>query len=400
MRRLGNLSGTTEPVAAGLLGVSGSSGGRSGPVPLLSDRHSGRGIRGLAGVLLGAALLWPAAASAQITWKPSWAFRYRDYYDPVSAEPRAAQTQVLFPGRSSSFPYAVNPGQSFAWDINLGQEIPIIGWEGNRTISDHDPVPPSSKGKKQFAFGLWFPLSFHMVEDMGKDESNPILNTDYRFGGMLKAQVGLPDKWGPIQQGHIGLRYVFLAHESTHVGDEFTLAATRIYGDKFQRVNVSYEYWELGGSFEPNFEFRDKKLNRLEMKFRYGLIRPYNQQKGWYTSELLQPPGTHATPSVRNFEPYADFEAFLAPDPDKGTLGPFVSLDFRNRTVYGYNRPVGTQEQVEGSLNIMAGVRQIRAGAAIRPSYYLRYYHGVNPAGQFRSQSNYQLYGFGVMFQF
>lgn len=35
------------------------------------------------------------------------------------------------------------------------------------------------------------PISFHMVEDF-KDDSSPIINTDYRFSGMIKTQVAWP----------------------------------------------------------------------------------------------------------------------------------------------------------------------------------------------------------------
>ena len=317
-------------------------------------------------------------------------FRDRAYYEPLSAEPRAAQTAVLFPAGSGSVPFAANPGRHLAWDISLGREIPILGWQSSRAGADELGVP-----QKSFGVGLFFPLSFHMIEDMGKDESNPILNTDYRFGGMVKAQWGLPHQWGPIQDGHVGLRYVFLGHESTHLGDEFTLAATRIYGRAFQRVNVSYEYWELGGSFEPNV-LAD---GRLRLRLRGGVIRVFDQQKGWYDSRLLQPFGDTIAPSRRNVEPYLGVDLSL--HPGANGFAPFGSFDFRDRTVYGYARnSAADPDDVQGSINILAGVHHVRDNANIQPSYYVRYYYGVNPAGQFRSQKNYQLFGIGIRFHF
>lgn len=48
----------------------------------------------------------------------------------------------------------------------------------------------------------------------------------------------------------------------------------------------------------------------------------------------------------------------------------------------------------------MVGLRQDRKSKGrfgkLSPTYYLRYYHGVNPNGQFRSQSHYTEFGFGV----
>ena len=340
------------------------------------------------------ALAAPASICAQTIFeklRPSWIFERHAYYDPLSAEPRAAAMKILFPGRSSSVPFAQHPGQSTVWDISVGDEIPLLGW----TAGDKPESEPTAQ--KKFGIGVWFPLSFHMIEDISKDDSKPILNTDYRFGVMIKAQWGLPSEWHHTHQSHIGLRYVPIAHESTHLGDEFTLNA-RIYGNSFERVNVSYQYWELGGSFEPNF-LTD---GRLETKFRGGMIHEaFHSGIGWYDAELLQPAGGTVTLSNRNIEPYAGAELFYSPDPDQGGLGPFLSFDYRDRTVYGYHRPSrAVPERVEGSINVLIGVRHIRVGARIRPSYYLRYYHGVNPAGQFRSQENYQLYGFGALFQF
>ncbi len=330
-----------------------------------------------------------------------WYFRNRDYYDPILADPRAAQTTVLFPASASSFPFAINPGRSLVWDISLGAEIPVFGF----ATATSSPAGVKPKG---FGIGLWFPISFHMIEDMGKDVSNPILNTDYRFSGMVKAQYGLPDR-GPFHSSHLGMKAQF-GHESTHLGDEFTLGALRTHPNDFLRVNVSYEYYDLGGSFEPNFG----ELGRYQFKFRAGDIWLWNPSNGWYTRELLQPFGQFVSGSNRNHEPYWQSEFYLQPGQCKGTgkchqLGWIISTDIRNRTIYQYtpapdatrtNRP----EPTEVSVNAMVGLRQLRSGpgpfGSITPTYFLRYYHGVNPNGQFRSQDKFQEYGFGVQFGF
>lgn len=348
-------------------------------------------LRSTSAVSLVCAALF-GVTGAQAQWKTTGPFERHPFYEPLAAEPRSAQMKVLFPARSSSFPWAVNAGQSFVWDISVGDEIPIVSFANTTALGEGEPAP-----QRRFAVGVFFPLSFHMIEDMGKDESNPILNTDYRFGAMIKAQYGLPAKWGKISDGHIGLRYVPIAHESTHLGDEFTLHATQKYGNAFRRVNVSYQYWELGGSFEPNF------LNdgRLQVKARGGVIREaFNGGRGWYNEDLIQPIGAKVTPSQRNYEPYAGFEAFLSPESGAG-WGPVMSVDIRNRTVYGYDRASRTvPEDTQLSYNTLIGLRQMRPNGRIQPSYFLRYYHGVNPAGQFRSQTNYQLYGLEIQFRF
>ena len=340
--------------------------------------------------LAGLAVCPVARAQFFSELKPTWVFERHDYYDPLPSEPRAAVTKVLFPGRASSFPDAQHPGQSYVWDITVGDEIPILGWS-NQKVDEGEPVPPHKWG-----LGVWFPLSFHMVEDMSKDDSAPILDTDYRFGGMIKFQYGL-GVWRKLHRSHLGVRYVPIAHESTHIGDEYTLHAVKLYGNQFKRVNVSYQYWELGGSFETDFFIKE---SNLRLKLRGGLIHEaFHHGIGWYDAELTQPVGGFVTPSKRNIEPYAGADLFLSPQ--SHSYGPFISVDYRDRTIYGYDRPSRSiPEQTEGSVNAMAGFRHVRDMSRIRPSFYLRYYHGVNPAGQFRSQDNYQEYGFGALFEF
>jgi len=325
-------------------------------------------------------------------WHP-WHFEPHSYYDPLAAEPRSAETKLLFLGRGSSVPFALNPGQSFIWDISVGAELPIVGMVSGDKGNRNSPV-----AAREFGFGLWIPASFHLLEDLGKDPSNPVLDTDYRFGGMVKGQYGLGDIGG-MHSGVLGLRYVPIAHESTHIGDEFTVGATRKYPNQFERVNVSYQYYELGGSFETDF-FEPDTTGTLHSIFRAGYIHEaFHSGIGWYDTALLYPDGGSVTASKRNYEPYVGAEAFYLPA--RRHMGPFFSIDVRNRTIYGYHRATAAvSEDTEWSVNSMAGWREDKNDRRFQPSYYLRYYHGVNPAGQFRSQANYQLFGLGLMVHF
>jgi hypothetical protein len=127
----------------------------------------------------------------------------------------------------------------------------------------------------------------------------------------------------------------------------------------------------------------------------------------------LQPYGEFVALSNRNHEPYAQAEFYIAPGQCKGTqkctqLGWIFSTDIRDRTIYQYTlvpdaTHVNAPEPTEVSVNAMAGVRQVRKGpgllGSITPTYFVRYYHGVNPNGQFRSQDKFQEYGW-VQFGF
>jgi len=341
------------------------------------------------------AILSATDAAAQ---KTIWALENHGYYNSILAEPRAAQTMVLFPAGADSFPFAVNEGAGLVWDISVGHEVPIVGFSTSKGTES-----PTGVAAGAFGLGIWMPLSFHVIEDMGKDDSNPILNTDYRFGGLLKAQWGLPDNTAGWSSAHVAAKFQF-GHESTHLGDEFTLGALRVHAADFIRVNVSYEYYDLGGAFEPNVGMD----GRYQIKVRAGDIWLWRPKNGWYGPELLQPYGRFVAGSSRNHEPYTQFEIYRAPS-GNSTLGFILSADVRNRTIYQYvdvpdAARTNPREPTEWSTNVMGGVRQVRAGAGmmgkLSPTYFLRFYHGVNPNGQFRSQSGFREFGFGVHFDF
>lgn len=299
-----------------------------------------------------------------------WTLRDRPYYEALKAEPRAARTQLVVPAWSEAFPYAVKDGNRFAWQIALGQELPIVGWE---------TVAPSPRGfgQGEWGFGLWLPVSFHMIEDF-KDDSAPIVNTDYRFGFMTKAQVGLAN------QRRLGFRFTPWAHESTHLGDEFTIGAERNHPN-FERVNVSYEYFEYGVSLDTPI-----------LTIRHGGIRPWGSD-GYYSDHLLGETTPTLTPSRANYEPSVGFEWR-----QKGTgtsRVAFVSVDTRRKLVYSYHRAPGETEthQWSWSMEIGRAVQEGTTGVPLR-EYFLQFYHGVNPHGQLRSQSSYTFVGVGWTF--
>jgi hypothetical protein len=318
-------------------------------------------------------LLTTLSASAQ----GFWGLENRGYYDPLIAEPRAAQISITAPGISDEFPFMQKPGRRAVWDVSLGKEIPIVGYE-----TSSGKGKPLGKGK--WGIGFWLPVSFHMIEDF-KDPSAPILNTDYRFSAMLKAQRGLSTT------SRLGFRFQ-VGHESTHIGDEFALEARRTKPD-FERVNVSYEYWEYGISFETD---RGKSLHRLV--FRHGGIGLLNPQKGFYEAESLEPGGRILPRSAKNFEPSFGFQWYFEKE-KIGKFGPFLSIDSRYKTIYDYRKANdAVAEDRQMSFNILFGIRRVQQRFLEKgvPDLFFRYYRGVNPAGQFRSQRDYQLIGFGI----
>ena len=68
--------------------------------------------------------------------------------------------------------------------------------------------------------------------------------------------------------------------------------------------------------------------------------------------------------------------------------------------VYAYDRPSeDDKEDTKLSVNVLIGTRthDFDTAAPVTFDLYFRYYHGVNPAGQFRNDSKYTLYGIGLL---
>ena len=300
-------------------------------------------------------------------------FRDAPYFEPLLAEPRPARIMLLIPAWSKEFPHSVVPGNRFAWQISLGEELPIL------TVSDQATDGPLNAGR--WGLGLWIPISFHVIEDF-KDDSNPIVDTDYRFGFMVKAQKG-------FSKLRLGLRFVPWNHESTHLGDEYTIFASQ--DAAFERINVSYENWEYGVSLEGERLFSDGD----NWKLRHGGRKPWGSD-GYYSDHLLGSEEKTLTPSVANFEPSVGVEYRFSEWRGRQA---YVSVDTRRQTVYTYHQTPSNPETRQWSWNWQIG-RAVPDGTKGTPlkQYFVQLYHGVNPYGQLRSQRDYWSAGFGFVF--
>ena len=302
-----------------------------------------------------------------------WTFEDQLYYEPLKADPRAARMQLLVPAWAKEFPHSQEPGSRFAWQITLGRELPIVGWTTDASTG--------RVGKGKFGVGLWIPISFHMIEDH-KDDSAPIVDTDYRYGFMAKFQYGFTEStW-------LGVRFTPWAHESTHLGDEYTIATARQPG--FERVNVSFEYYEYGLSFEKIVGSDD-----FTIVLRHGGINLWGDD-GYYSDNLLGDDAPILSVSQKNYEPSFGFEV-------RGwnwrNREIFVSLDLRHKLQYAYRRAPGQEETKHWSQSWAIGraVPENTRGIPLR-EYYLHIYKGVNPYGQLRSQNDFWSAGVGLVF--
>jgi hypothetical protein len=326
-------------------------------------------MRTVLAIHFGLVLLTVAPAEAQSRVK---FFVDAPIYDPLLAESRAQRNQLVVPGWSKEFPHSVEKGKRFAWAITLGDEFPIL------KLSNREPNDQLDEG--QYAFGLWIPVSFHVIEDF-KDTSAPIVDTDYRFGFITKFQYGLRENL------RFGIKFVPWAHESTHLGDEYVILAER--DASFERINVSHEDWEYGISLEGD-----------QWKVRHHGTRPWGS-KGYYSDHLLGEEEAKLTPSRANYEPSFGFE-YAFPSLAWNHRQLYVSAEAKYKLIYNYHQTPENPEERQWSINLqVGGVEEANVGGRDRSplkQVFVQFYRGVNPYGQLRSQKDYWSVGIGWVF--
>ena len=314
-------------------------------------------------------------ASTPLTFTP---FASRSWYTPLIAEPRGAQSEVIFWAQTRVFPYMTNTDPLRVWEIGFGKELPVAAWDTHASLN-------SLLDCRGWGIGIWVPGRFHMIADTG-DESIPILNLDYKLSGVIKVTHAVTPR-------DLLTAKVQMGHESTHLGDEFALRAVDDYGDAFQRINVSYEYIEVGLNWDHFFGSN----RQHSVSFRASGVQTlaFGGDVGWYAPRLMD--GTPIQPSVVNFEPAVGIEYL-----PRGTRGwrPFVSFDGQLRTVYNYQKTSADQrEDRQFTSSLVVGLRNLSWASRGMPDVIGKAYWGVNPNGQFRSQSSYWMFGFGLLFR-
>src|SRR6185436_401482 len=100
--------------------------------------------------------------------------------------------------------------------VNLGGEFPVLRWDG----------PADGRMQLGLQGGIF------SIFDMDAD-SKDLVNADYR--------IALPLSY---QRGRVSA-LARLLHQSSHLGDEFLLR------NRVERVNLSYEAFDLMGSYTP-----------------------------------------------------------------------------------------------------------------------------------------------------
>jgi hypothetical protein len=289
--------------------------------------------------------------------------------------------------------------------VDAGNENPILT-VSRCAIVENPRIPygncrtPSGSSGRRWSLQTTLPITFHLLWDPFTD-NQPIVDTDYEFGLEESLRFSVNDDT-ELRTG------VYIGHESTHIGDEYTIKA-RSQGP-FPRINVSYFplRYNLGARhyFDPP---RNSHRTRSWVQL-YGEVQWPEFFKGSALGQYYQ-----TDPSELNGVAVplttGRLESFVALDGSYFLPGEYKDADASDRRVpaaivggvwvgrrkvFPYLESAG-QSDMAPAVNVVLGYA-FPSGLtrAARTELYLRGYTGPNPYGQLRSQRSFSLLTFGA----
>lgn len=317
------------------------------------------------------ALLWPAIGAQEASH-----YFFRDSYilKPFLSELRstAIKAELAWINKLDENYYVNDYGNRPFIEVHLGTELPVY------YLHDRN---------KNFKFSAGGYLGNSLLIDMFEEITAPVINTDYFFG--LKA-AALKYVDHPFIR-NIGVKLVPVFHESTHLGDEFS-----IHGHQdlpgFRRVNVSYEAWEIAAVINDPDTIRSNLLSA-----KVGFHRLWKPDKGYYTTDSLETKGRLAPPSEKNYEYYLQLNwqrtrGFLCSEKWMHV----ISAEATNRLQFSYDEAI--PENRVWNINLYFGWKYLAQRRGHNLGFFLRYYAGAVPNGQFRNTGGYRYAALSIVY--
>ncbi|MEZ4416291.1 MAG: DUF1207 domain-containing protein [Gemmatimonadota bacterium] len=325
----------------------------------------------------------PAAAqepaehcTATHDYRRIYAFQDYQYFKPPIADVRSPKFSArAYRDEALPFTSSTADGDHRFFDVSLGEHFPVLGANFYR-----DP-PENCMEVRGLALAL--EASAHTLIDLDT-RSSDVVNTDFRVGAALVIR--------PLT--HWSLLWRFF-HESTHLGDEFTLGA--VVDSTFIRYNVSYEAHEALLAYDRYSPDQVTSIVPVYGRI-YGGGRRYVQgfAKDWDGTFPAFEPDKPPLRLASLWEAQGGLEVFwrLFPDDDHPArvrdsfldhmVKPqllYLAGDVANRSRYATTAPVRTPW-----VHLAAGLVYgdfFQAERSVR--WTLDFYDGPQPHGQFRS---------------
>jgi len=308
-------------------------------------------------------------------WAQGYFMKDFQYFRPLIADVRISQNHLrLYRAPEVPFSNSTSEGNHWFVDAGFGERFSLLGYN----FSTPNQEPLRIPGVSLFVDG-----ASHLLIDLNT-ESRDVINADYRIG--LGVATRLP--FAPF----LSFRYSFF-HESSHIGDEYTLFASR--QPSFRRYNVSYEANELYTAVDHRPSRLESELRPLTISYMRAFGGFRHLHTGGYDgfTGLFEPASPIVLVGQNEYHLGGElyFRGWQAPDQraDAGWWSRMMSFqnlviatDFKRENRYDSQEP----ERI-WSVNIVLGLiygESLGVTGERTVRYELNYYHGVNPHGQFR----------------
>ncbi len=224
--------------------------------------------------------------------------------------------------------------------------------------------------------------------DMFEPETAPVINTDYWFGGEIK-MIKRFSRQSFLK--NISVKLLPMFHESTHIGDEFAMHGYSQIPN-FKRINVSYEAWKLSLCLnDPD------TLSGNILSLKVGIQSLWGTRDGYYVTDSYEVKNAKIPSSKKKTEwyfsgNYQRTKGFLCSEKFVNIL----SAEINNRPKFSYNANI--PESRVWSFNVFFGWQYKISDKAFRNvGFFLQYYSGLNPHGQFRNETAWRATGISIV---
>jgi Protein of unknown function (DUF1207) len=277
---------------------------------------------------------------------------------------------------------------------DLGEFYTIEGYQ-NRPVSEGHvgtdiPLISFRKNTDRISFKSTFVLSgaFNLIIDSLEPSNRMVINTDYWIGSEFRSVLYHPSL-KKLKLKNIGVNFIPLYHESTHLGDEFVIAALA-EGPDFYRVNVSYESWVLALTLNDPDTLKGNVFST-----RIGMQGVWFPEDGFYQYNLDETQGQDLIMSEKLFKYWVQFNWRRTHGLGASqTFHQINSIEIRNRIKYGYE--ANDPEKRTWNINAYFGW-EYQSDSYRKVGGYLRVYYGINPHGQFRNIDGFYFIGLSLV---
>ena len=312
------------------------------------------------------------------------------YFRPIVADLRTSQNHVRI-YRAGEVPFSNSTSQGDHWfvDGSFGERFSLLGY----SFSTPDQEPFRNPGMSLFVDG-----AAHVLIDLNT-ESRDVINADYR----IALGVALRVPFAPF----LAFQYRFI-HESSHIGDEYTLFASLQPG--FRRYNVSYEANDLYAAIDHRASQVRSGLAQPFISYMraFAGFRRLNTDRHDGFTGLFEPASPVLLAAQQEYHVGGElyFRGWQPPEQraDSGWWSRlfafqnwFIATDLKRENRYDSQEPERTW-----SVNVVLGLifgESLGVTGERTTRWEISYYNGVNPNGQFR-QDKLSYLGFAFVIDF